>query len=145
MVEANVGYNRETRRDDVRAVKSSSKPHFYNGYVNTFICKVFKGQGCCKFKERRVKRLKKLLSFSTKSTTYCCGIICPLMRIRSLKSTKWGEVYNPTRSPLCWSIAAMVCAQLPFPFVPATWIVLNWLWGWLKWASSRCVFDKPSL
>ena len=59
MVEANIGYNRETRRDNVRAVKSSSKTYFYNGYVNTFICKVFKGQGCCKFKERRVKRLKK--------------------------------------------------------------------------------------
>ena len=32
------------------------------------------------------------LSLSTKSTTYSSEMGCPLMRIRSLKSTRWGEV-----------------------------------------------------
>ena len=84
-------------------------------------------------------------SSSTKSMTYCWGIISPLIRILSRKSTRCGEVYKPTFSPVCCNMAAMVCAQLPLPFVPAMWIVLYWLCGWLKCASSMWVVDNPSL
>ena len=39
---------------------------------------------------------KNLRSFSTKSMTYCLPIHSPLMRMRSLKSTRCGDVYSPT-------------------------------------------------
>ena len=51
---------------------------------------------------------KKFRSFSTKSTTNSLLIICPFTRMRSLKSTRCGDVKRPTLSPLAWSIDANV-------------------------------------
>ena len=55
----------------------------------------------------------------------CTNIISPLMRMRSRKSTKRGEVNKPTRYPADCNTAAIVCEQEPFPLVLAICIVLN--------------------
>ena len=46
----------------------------------------------------------------------------PLIRIRSLKSIKWGDVYNPVLYPCAVNVAANIELTEPLPLVPATWI-----------------------
>ena len=65
---------------------------------------------CCSLKYKKASAVvnskndgwrvsEKLCSCFTNSITRCLGIGIPFTRIRSLKSTKCGEVYNPTLYP----------------------------------------------
>ena len=81
----------------------------------------------------------------TKSMTYCSLIISPLILILSRKSFKWGEVYRPVLYPACCNIEASMWDTDPLPFVPATWIVLKFLWGCLKYSSNCKVLSRFAL
>ena len=52
------------------------------------------------------------------------GISSPLIWNRSLMRTRCGEVKSPVFLPPASSIAFKYAQTLPFPFVPATWIIL---------------------
>ena len=56
-------------------------------------------------------------------------IALPSILILSLKLIRCGDVYNPTFLPYILKILSMKALQEPFPFVPATCIVLIFLWG----------------
>ena len=45
----------------------------------------------------------------------------PLTRMRSRKSTRWGEVKSPVRSPAARSARSIRAQTEPLPLVPATW------------------------
>ena len=74
---------------------------------------------------------------ATKRTTSSSGIISPDMRIRSRKSTKWGEVNNPTLYPCACNAAAMRWDVDPLPLVPAIWTARRCVCGLPRCAMRR--------
>jgi hypothetical protein len=61
--------------------------------ISTFLsAKYLKAIAVTTSKKEGCRGPKKYFSCSTKFTTYSSSIGCPLIRIRSLKSTRWGEV-----------------------------------------------------
>ena len=72
--------------------------------------------------------------------------------IRSRTSTRWGEVYRPTRNPASHRAWYTIAATDPFPLVPPIWMTSNCSWGFPISARRRRVGsrdhflpDPPSL
>ena len=81
-------------------------------------------------KKEKLCAVKKSRWRSTKSATNSLGIISPSTRIRSRKSIRCGEVYNPVRYPASISTEASMLEVEPFPLVPATWMQRSPRSGW---------------
>ena len=67
------------------------------------------------------------------------------MRILSLKSTMWGEVYSPTFSPAAARADASMLATDPLPFVPATWMEWKESWGSPRILANSRMPSSPGL
>ena len=57
-----------------------------------------------------------LVTYSARSLSV---IFSPFIRMRSLNTSRYGDVKSPVLKPLFFSISAVIAAVEPLPFVPA--------------------------
>lgn len=88
VVHGDIRDDRELGRDDVRAVEAAAQSHFDDRDIHLLLGKILEGQAVVSSKNEGWSGSKKLRSSRTKSTTYSSGIITPLTRMRSRKSTR---------------------------------------------------------
>src|SRR5277367_1361321 len=71
-------------------------------------------------------------------------IFSPLMRMRSLMRSRWGEVYRPVRNPALRRMDSSIAAVEPLPLVPAMCTQGEDRCGWPRSSARMVIFARPN-
>ena len=84
-------------------------------------------------------------TLSTSAASLSPAIGSPLMRMRSLYTSIYGEVYSPVLYPAARSMRSIIAQQEPLPFVPATCTMVSFSCGLPSLPIRARIFSRPFL
>lgn len=92
MIQTDIRDDTQDRGDDVRTVQTTAKPDLDNCVIYLLVAEILKSHTGRQLEERRMERLEERTMTLDEIDHVILGDLFPFTRMRSRKSTKWGEV-----------------------------------------------------
>lgn len=92
MIQTDIRDDTQDRSDNVRTVQTTAKPDLDNRVIYLLVAEILKSHTGRQLEERRMERLEERTMTLDEIDHVILGDLFPFTRMRSRKSTKWGEV-----------------------------------------------------